>query len=953
MAASPLLTDRLSVTFQKRRRSPARWLTLSVLVFCCIAAGLLARLGTPGARLAAACLLVLAVAQIFVQRARDRRDFGDVRRTIRRVLIPVDRASGERALRAATLAERAASDPSLGSLELAQLHFQRQLERAPLAAVDAHAARRGNVVRWVALGLVLVAALAVGREPGRVLEGLDVLVARHDLAPVAMTWLDLVRVSAQPPAYLRTADRAIFPGLGSAEAQGSTITVRGVPLVEGRHLVLTDGQREVPFVDDGSGGVVARYVLNENAELRVAARFGKVLIREPEGVTLEAVPDAVPIVELEGAPERIELRDFDRKELRYEAKDDHGLRQVDLVLRAGGREDRRPLTRLDGETKLTRGAYAVESSDPFLRRTFLPVEVSIEARDDDAQAGVKWGKSAAFTLLPVPVGEPEAARYAALRAVRDSLTDLLASELTPAEGLSEAERRKADATRTIAAAAQLRTMLDQRFAGVSLQAGQRAFLGGQARVLERALPTPASSMRRTEDVLLAVDAALRALGNRDAATVAKRLGDAAEEAADGAKQALESERRQAGLNRLNQALSVLGVGAGHLLVLGSLGRDVGSVAQGEIRRIRRAEDAGNLLATELAARHLAARLRRPSPSFSTAGGGGVESGSGAGQQSGDDAHASDADKKFDELVGELERLAEEHQQELDRVERNLFDAEKGVNLDDLKQEALERAAALRDKTAPLPQFGDDPNSARAAAALGREHAQSMAQNLARLALKEAVESGRHARSELADAAKRSSGANAYEALNDAALSEARAELDRSLAWAEQNLARAQKSAAEKAQAGLSDSSTRERGLADRAANLSGRGNHGEIALPQDLADALGKAEGLMHDAAKELGAGHGEQGLSLQRDAQRLLEQTNSGQSGSGDSDGKDQSQQPAPKDSSSSKGKQMRTDADVPRADGPGHADDFRRRVLDGLSKQKSGRLSDAVRRYAEGLLQ
>jgi hypothetical protein len=951
LAASPLLTERLSVTFQKRRRTPARWLTLSVFVSCVVAAGLLARIGTPWARVAAACLVALSVAQIFVQRARDRRDFSDVRRTIRRVLIPVDRASGERVLRAASLAERAVSDPSTGSVELAQLHFQRQLERAPLDAVDAHAARRASWVRMAALGLILLAALAVGREPSRVLEGLNVLVARHDLAPVPMIWLDLVRVTAQPPAYLRASDRAIFPGLGSAEARGSAITVRGVPLAEGRHLVLSDGRREVPFVDDGSGGVVARYVLNEDAELRVAARFGKVLVREPEGVTLEAVPDAAPVVTLEGAPERIDLHDFDRKELRYEAIDDHGLRQVDLVLRAGGREDRRPLTRLDGETKLTRGAYAIESSDPFLRRTFLPVEVSVEARDDDAQAGVKWGKSAAFTLLPVPVGEPEAARYRALCAVRDLLTDLLASELSPPAGLSDADRRKADSARTTAAAAQLRAMLDQRFAGVSLQPGQRAFLGGQARVLERALPTPASSMRRTEDVLLAVDAALRALGNRDAATVAKRLGDAAEEAADGAKQALESERRKDGLGRLNQAMAVLGVGANHLVVLGPLGRDVGSVAQGEIRRIRRAQDAGNLLATELAARHLAARLRRPSPSFSTAGGGGVESGSG--QQNSDDSHASDADKKFDELVGELERLAEEHQQELDRVERNLFDAEKAVNLDDLKQEALDRANALRDKTSPLPQFGDDPNSARAAAALGREHAQSMAQNLARLSLKEAVESGRHARSELADAAKRSAGSNAFEALDEAALAEARAELDRDLSWAEQNLARAEKSAAEKAQAGLQDSSGRERGLADRAANLSGRGNHGEIALPQDLADALGKAEGLMHDAAKELGAGHGEQGLSLQRDAQRLLEQTNSGQSGSGDSDGKDQSQQPSAKDSSSSKGKQMRTDADVPRGDGPGHADDFRRRVLEGLSKEKSGRLSDAVRRYAEGLLQ
>jgi len=949
MAAVPLSIERLSVAFRTQRRAPARWLNLSLLLALLIAAGLLARFGTLWTRTGAALLLILAVAQIFVRRARDRRDFQDVQRTIRRVLVPVDRAAGERALRAAALAQQAARDPRLGSAELAELHFQRQLERAPLAAVEAQAARRASLLRASALALVAVAALGVGRDPNRVLEGLDVLFARQGVAPVPMPWLDSVRVTVQPPAYLHLSDRSIFPGLGSAEARGSAVTVHGVPLAEGRHLVLSDGAQEVPFIADGSGGVVARYVLNENAELRIAARFGKVLIREAEGVALEAVPDALPEVELEGAPERIDLRDFDRRELRYEAHDDHGLREIDLVLRAGGREDRRTLTRLDGETKATRGAYAIESSDPFLRRSFLPVEIRIEARDDDATSGVKWGKSQEFTLIPAPVGEAEAARYAALLAVRDQLTDLLADELSPRSALSDAERRKADSARTSALAAQLRAVLEKRFAGVSLPPAQRAFLGGQARVLARALPTPASAMRRTEDVLLAVDAALRGLGNRDAAAVSKRLGDAAEEAAEGAKQALESERRQAGLGRLSQALGVLSPGARNLVTLGPLGRDVGSVAQGEIRRIERAQNSGNLLATELAARHLAARLRRPSPSFSTAGGGGVESG--AGSSSADDGHASDADKKFDELVGELERLADEHQRELEHVERTLADADKAVDLNDLKQEAAQRAAELRQKIAPLPQFGDDPNSARAAAALGREHAQSMAQNLARLALKDAVESGRHARSELADAEKRSKSANPFDAIDQVALADARAELDRALSWAEQSLQRAEKSAAEKAQTGLQDSSNRERSLSERAANLAGRGNHGEISLPEDLADALGKAEGLMRDAAKELGAGHGPQGLSLQRDAQRLLEQTNSGQNNSGDNEGKEQQPQ-TPQDSSSSKGKRMRTDADVPRAEG-GHADDFRRRVLEGLSKQGSGRLSDAVRRYAEGLLQ
>jgi hypothetical protein len=929
---------------------PARLLSFCVLLACAIGAGLLARLGTPWARLLSALLLVLAVLQGFLWSARDTRDFRDVRRTIRRVLVPVDRALGERALRAAALAEQAERDPNVGSLELARLHFERQLARASLDAVEQHAARGASWLRGAAFALVVLTALAIGRDPARVLEGLDVLIARHGSAPVPMAWLDLVRVTVQPPAYLRSSDRAIFPGLGSAEAQGSTIVVRGVPLAEGRHLVLSDGRREVPFVDDGAGGVIARYTLNASANLQVAARFGAVLIAEPEQVMVEAVPDAAPVVELEGAPERVELRDFDRKELRYQATDDHGLREIDLVLRAGGREDRRPLTRLDGEKRLERGAYAIESSDAFLRRTFLPVEVSIEARDDDTLNGVKWGKSAAVTLLPVPVGEPEAERYRSLLAARNALTDLLAAELASHEGVSDAEQLKADTARTKAAAASLRGALDGRYAGLRMAPGLKAFLGGQARVLERALPTPASAMHRTEDVLLAVDAALRGLGNRDAESVAKHLGDAAEEAADGAKQALETERREAGLHRLEQALAVLDIGAAHLVVLGPLGRDVGSVAQGEIRRIKRGQASGNLLATELAARHLAARLRRPSPSFSTAGGGGVESGSGA--QSGDNAQPSDADKKFEELVGELERLAEEHQQELERVDRTLAESEKSVDLDDLKQEALERARTLREKIARLPQFADDPSSARASAALGREHADAMAQSVSRLSLKDAVESGRHAKSELDDAAKKSKTSSSFEFLDDAALADARAELERDLSWAEEALSRAQKSASDKALPGLQDSSGRERALAERAANLAGRGNHGEIALPEDLAEALGKAEGLMRDASKELGAGHGEQGLSLQRDAQRLLEQTNNGQSGSGESESKDQQPAPSSKEPNGSKGKQMRMDADVPRPDGAARASDLRRRILEGLAKEKSGRLSDAVRRYAEGLL-
>ena len=48
-----------------------------------------------------------------------------------------------------------------------------------------------------------------------------------------------------------------------------------------------------------------------------------------------------------------------------------------------------------------------------------------------------------------------------------------------------------------------------------------------------------------------------------------------------------------------------------------------------------------------------------------------------------------------------------------------------------------------------------------------------------------------------------------------------------------------------------------------------------------------------------------------------------------------------------------MSTDADVPRPDDRKAAEEFRRRVLEGLSRDKGQRLSPAVQRYAEGLLQ
>jgi hypothetical protein len=862
--------------------------------------------------------------------------------------MPTDRKLGERALRAKALARRADADPSVGSAELARLHLGRVLSSVSFEAVERTAARMAQRRAWSALVVMTLAGIGVLVEPMRVVEGLNVLCARHGIAPLPLPWLGMVRVTAQPPAYLRATEQRVFPSLPSALPQGSVVTVRGLPERRGRKIVLTDGVREVPFVDDGSENLVAHWTLAGSATLRVAARFGEVLVLEREPIQLLAVPDQAPRIELEDAPRTVHLRDLERLEMRFSASDDHGLRQIDLVLRSGAREERRVLMRLDGQSKTERGAHALDPRDAFLRRMFLPVVATIEARDNDAGTSAKWGKSAALTILPPAVGEPEALRLAALEAARDKLVDLLDHQVATErekEALSperQLDRRKAERSLLEQAAGALKSVVTESYAGVRISGGMSAFILGQAKALEK---RTGEARRRTEDVLLASDAGIRALSTRDAQGVSKRLGDVAEEVAEGTRVARDSEQRSVGVQRADLALGVLEEGTRNLLALGPLGADLGSVASGEIRRIRRARSAESFLEAELAARHLAARLRRPNPSFSSAGGGGVESGQGAPGP----GEPSQADRQFDQLMRELEQLAAEHAEEIRRVEQAMTEAEQGADSEELKREAAERARALRARLDELPGTWAQEGSARAAAALAREHMASMAHDLERLDFKEAVDSGQSADVKLDEAARLAKDTSrAANWLDEAALQGVGSELRKHLEWAEKQLAQRKEQARARAANDLASSGEREAELARKAGNLAGRGARTEAKLPEDVSDALARAESAMQQAARELQDGRGEVGLELQREAQRLLERSNSGQTSDGEDEGR--SSERGQKDGD---GREPSTTGSVPAVDKARRAEQFRKRVLDGLSRQRRGRLGPAVERYAEGLLE
>jgi hypothetical protein len=906
------------------------------MLACAIAVALVARHGTSLARGVAFALLALALCGLALALLRGRGQ-SDARRIVRQVISPTNRALSRRALRAMTLVDQTEAEPDAGSVALARLHFERVIEAAAPEHVARAAARRVQGYRVVAFALALAAVLAIVFGALRILEGLNVLVAHDARAPLEMTWLDRVRITVKPPAYLRLPQRTLGDVAFTQLPRGTELTLRGRPRHDGRHLVVSDGNNEVPFVSDGAGGVVAHYSVEQDATLVVAARFGDVLIVEPDTLRIVALPDQAPRVRLQGAPETLRLSEVERLELRWSAQDDHGLKQIDLVMRSGHREERRTLSQLDGESTFEQGGHVLTPRDPFLRSLYLPAEVTIEARDSDPVDGSKWGKSLPMVLVPPAVGEPEAQRYVALVDARDAFVAALAETRTPSSERwpDASERLRA---RVAQAAETLHAAVTASYGGLTVPSGVQNFVLGRLRVLSGASARPSAMPSALSDLILALDGLLGAASNREARQVAKVLGDVAEEAAFAAELAASPEGNREGLDRLDKAIVAIQAGAEQLTLLGVLGNDLGLVATGDLGRVQRARAHGDLFHAERAARHLAERLRRPEPSFGSSSSGGVESGPPQGGRE-PNPNPSNADGAFDDLARDIAELAREHAEAVNQVDQTLSEADT-VSDAALKEEARRRAQAIRDAVDGLPMPGALPGSVEAALAMGREQGQAMAQQLENMDLGAAEKSGRAALGALDDALDRGaldpSSTDGAEAARDA--------LSQQLDWVNQAQRSVEERAREAAKAPLAQSAALEEELARQAKSLAERGEQPSSPLPEDVTERLHRAEQVMKDASRNLREGKGQEALRLQREAQRLLEQSDRGKTTDpGDAE------QSSEGDQSDSEGGGF--GGQVPDAEDKSRAEEFRKRVLKNLAEGR-GQMAPAVKRYAEGLL-
>jgi hypothetical protein len=962
----PVLTQPLLALAARWRvmfRGPMRRATFATIALGVVLSALCARSDAARSRVFGLGLVGILVVGAWAASAIGRRRLRDPERILLGPVGRFDRVRAGRALRALSLLGPEGEVRAEGtSPDLARLHVVRVMADLPSESVlswGARRARRLSTAGWILGGLVL--ALAMGNL-WPVLEGADLLLARGGVAPVAMEWLEDVEVTVRPPDYLHEKTTSSEPTGWLVLPYGSLITVRGVPTRAGRPLMLSDGIDEVAFADDGVATVVARWSVTESRSVRIVARFGNVVIPQKLGLKVTSVPDAVPAVTLEGAPRQVLLVDeVHALAIRYEANDDHGLREVRLVLRSAAREERRVLSRLDGETRSDRGGYLLNLRDPFLARSHAPVEITVEAEDNDPLTGPKWGTSPAITVIPPAVGQPEALCLDALRNLRSALVDTLDWRLgrqmpDPSEGrkafatddgtrVRRDERLLIDALATVRGGVHIPVPLQAIL--FAAQEGLTKAASSETRAPSR--ESSAKVVEATEHLLLVTDAVVRGLALRDARASAGQLSDVADDLALGLgqEQSEATDSRSHGSGRVAASTLVLSDGAGVLRRLGILGHDLGEIVETDLSRVQRAAGDRDLPHAELAARDLAARLHQPDPSFSSQGRGpptGGEAGGSGGAPDDEAQSPDDVERAYGEAQ-DLERLVQEHAGQLGETERALSVAATAEEQKAALQEAALHARAIRDAVSKLPRVSGGSQSWTSKGSEARDLGEQMARALEEARPEDALQSGRSVAGSL-DEARRMLERGGWLADPTGAqlgvVADARRKIELEARWAEQQVRETHRRAGERARSELQQGGVEEEKLAEQARDLAQRGRESS-SLPQEAIEAIGAAEQAARAAAEALKQGDGDRGIDRQREAQRALEQAE------GALQGREENRDEG-KDGEAHGRAPIAGAVDIPRTHkGP---EEFRRRVMRGLAEPASGSVKDAWRRYAEGLL-
>lgn len=936
----------LAQSYRRALRGSEFIVAVALALAVCLGAALWARSGfvrdrTVARGLLAALLLVFVAALVWSRLRLARPD-----RILRRTVGLLDMEKADEVARADQLLDASLTGKGAGSPELILLHWERVVAALDTDAILRALRRRARIVMGLGLSLLLGSVVLSWGRIWEVVEGTNLLLAQGRVAPYLLPYVQKTRVIVRPPADVP--GPAIAQSLWGETAilpVGSRVTVETELNVHGRNLVLTDGEHEIPLAPDGEGTWTADLTVEETLVLRIAARFGDSLIIDPFEKTIFAEPDIEPVVVLRGAPRSVPLRDVDHLALEYEVKDDRGISEIELVLESGRREERTMLSRPARGTLSEVGATELGADHPLLMGAYLPVKVRIEARDRALARRGSASASAAITIVPAALGASLVDRYRLLKSFRSRMVDYYAASRA-AGFLAGGARKEAIAALT----ADLDVALKELERGLAKlpegAAGSLGFLSAQVQALRRSGPEGLNP----ESAVLAVDVLLSELSTKDAERVAQDLAGALEEVKTMAQRSLDREKNQSS-ETLQDLSELLEGGARNLSELGVLGADLGSVAVADLGRMRICVGDRAWDRVARVAEHLAARLRRGSPSFGARGesppNGPADVESGARPSPGTGS-LSQAPEEFRALERETERLRKEHGAELSELERLLRDARLAAQSDAGGRED-DLAEKLREAVSNLPEGASAPGSARAEAALGRGQAEAMADALEGLDMKRAVERGEAALGALERA--RDLGAQRGSSVLPESIDEAVLGVEDALRAARQ--AHEQKKDTLKTDESLRGNAERERRFAERARSLAKKGGSGSARLPEEAVRALERAASAMRRAADALEQGDAEDARSLAERAQTELERargedvSDAGQSSSterGEASDSDES------DDGDGQGREGTSEQGmVPKAEeNLGRA--FRERAQKGL-RDRSGRIGPSVSRYLERL--
>jgi hypothetical protein len=256
---------------------------------------------------------------------------------------------------------------------------------------------------------------------------------------------------------------------------------------------------------------------------------------------------------------------------------------------------------------------------------------------------------------------------------------------------------------------------------------------------------------------------------------------------------------------------------------------------------------------------------------------------------------------------------------------------------------------VREAVKDLPSVGGGSDTWTSKGAAARELGEQMARSLESGSLDDAVQSGTQALHAI-DEAKGIAARERYRMWDDRTadgankkLDDAKKHLEPEIKWAEDQLAQLKKRAAQHAGAELGKSGTEEQQLAERARKLAEHSRE-RGSLPEAALEALDGAERASREAAQALQRGDADNGATKQKEAQHKLD---AAKQALGD-DAEDEGELSEDGEGRSRSGGQ----ADIPKADAHKGPEEFRKRVLHGLSEPASSKHKDAITRYAEGLL-